>query len=60
MSWPHDLPPDLRRRLETVLGYRSFGPADVWGVVRDWLEEVGAAPPPGGLAQPEKPEDFRY
>lgn len=49
MSWPHDLPPDIHRRLETVLGFRSFGAADVWGVVREWLEEIRAEPPPDGL-----------
>lgn len=35
--WPQTIPPDLRRRLENVMGYRNFGPQDVWGEVRDWL-----------------------
>ena len=37
-KWPNEVPPDLRYRLESVLSFRSFGPADVWGVVREWLE----------------------
>ena len=44
MQWPNDIPPDLRRRLECVLGQRSFGPADVWGEVRDWLIEHDVQP----------------
>jgi len=37
VPWPTDIPPDLRRNLETVLGFRSFGPAELWGEIRDWL-----------------------
>ena len=36
-SWPHNVPPDLRRRLENVLGFRSYGPAELWGEIREWL-----------------------
>lgn len=36
--WPQTIPPDLRSKLENVMGYRSFGPQDVWGELRDWLE----------------------
>jgi hypothetical protein len=37
--WPQTIPPDLRRKLENVMGYRSFGPQDVWGELREWLEK---------------------
>jgi hypothetical protein len=36
-DWPQTIPPDLRRRLDGVMGFRSYGPNDVWGEVRDWL-----------------------
>jgi hypothetical protein len=45
MSWPHSVPPDLRRSLEAVLGQRSHGAAELWGEVRDWLEAHGVAVP---------------
>lgn len=45
MPWPKSLPDDLRRRLEGVMGYRSFGPAEVWDAVREWLEERGIEAP---------------
>lgn len=48
-SWPHSVPDDLRHRLEGVMGYRRFGPAEVWGAVREWLESEGVKPP---LARP--------
>ncbi len=35
--WPQTIPPDLRRKLGNVTGYRSFGPQDIWGEVREWL-----------------------
>lgn len=45
MPWPKSLPDDLRRHLEGVMGYRRFGPAEVWDAVREWLEEQGVEPP---------------
>lgn len=36
-QWPNECPPDLRPRLEEVLSMRSHGPAEIWGVVKDWL-----------------------
>lgn len=44
-SWPNNTPPDLRRRLNDVIGRRSFGAADIWGEVKDWLEAHGAEAP---------------
>jgi hypothetical protein len=35
MTWPNTIPADLRRRLDSLLGHRSFGSADVWGEIRD-------------------------
>lgn len=43
--WPNDLPPDLRKRLDGVLKYRSFGSADLWGEIKEWLEGHGLEPP---------------
>lgn len=59
MSWPHSIPAGLRRRIDRVLGQRSHGAAEIWGEVRDWLEERGVEmpdsvtvePPPEGGAQ---------
>ena len=45
MSWPHSIPAGLRRRIETVLGQRSHGAAEIWGEIRDWLEEQGVEMP---------------
>jgi hypothetical protein len=53
MTWPNSIPPDLRRRLEDVLSYRSFGPADLWGEIRDWLIKHQVAAPD------QLPEDLR-
>jgi len=44
-DWPQTILPDLRRRLDSVMGYRSFGPTDVWGEVRDWLVLHGVETP---------------
>lgn len=52
-DWPLTIPPDLRRRLENVTGYRQFGPQDLWGEIRDWLEMHGVEVPEG------LPEDER-
>lgn len=45
MPWPKSLPEDLRCRLESVMGYRRYGPAEVWDAVREWLEAEGVEPP---------------
>ncbi len=53
------MPAGLRHRLDAVLSQRSFGPAEVWGEIRDWLVENGVEmpdhikpePPPGETAQ---------
>lgn len=37
-SWPNSIPPDLRKGLESVLGMRSFGAADLWGPIKEWLD----------------------
>lgn len=57
-SWPYTIPPDLRRRLENVLGMRSHGPAELWGEIRDWLVLHGA-PAPQKLPEDERPSGFR-
>ncbi len=44
-DWPQTIPPDLRRRLDGVMGFRSFGPNDVWGELRDWLVLHGVEAP---------------
>lgn len=59
MSWPHSIPAGLRKRIDSVLGLRNHGAAEIWGEVRDWLEEQGVEmpfsittePPPEGGAQ---------
>ena len=52
-NWPQTIPPDLRRKLENVMGYRQFGPQDLWGEIRDWLVAHGVEAPP------QLPEDER-
>ena len=59
MPWPHSIPAGLRRRINGVLGLRNHGAAEIWGEIRDWLEENGVEmpeginvePPPDGGAQ---------
>ena len=51
--WPQTIPPDLRRKLENVIGYRQFGPQDLWGEIREWLVAHGVDAPP------QLPEDER-
>ena len=46
-EWPQTIPPDLRLRLERVTGYRSFGPQDLWGEIREWLADHELEPPAG-------------
>ena len=58
MQWPNDIRPDLRRRLECVLGHRSFGPADIWGEVRDWL--ILHKVEPVALPEDERPASPRF
>ena len=39
---PENIPDDLRKQLETVLGFKTHpNPADIWAVVREWLAERG-------------------
>lgn len=53
MTWPHSIPPDLRRMLDSALSARSHGPAELWGEVRDWLILHG-------IEAPEKlPQDVK-
>lgn len=47
MPWPYSIPVGLRRRIDSVLGQRSHGAAEIWGEVRDWLEENGVEMPAG-------------
>lgn len=47
MPWPHSIPAGLRNRLAEVLSFRNHGPAEIWGVVRDWMEENGVEMPEG-------------
>lgn len=47
MPWPYSISVGLRRRIESVLGQRSHGAAEIWGEVRDWLEENGVEMPEG-------------
>lgn len=44
-NWPQTIPPDLRRKLENVMGYRQFGPQDLWGEIREWLVAHGVDAP---------------
>ncbi len=57
-EWPHTIPPDLRRRLEGVMGFRSFSPTDVWGEVRDWLVLHGVEAP-AKLPEEKGPERWQ-
>lgn len=52
MRWPFSIPADLRRRLAGVLSTRHCGPPEVWGEVRDWLEENGVEMPEGITMEP--------
>lgn len=45
MTWPHSIPAGLRRRIDGVLGQRNRGAAEIWGEIRDWLEEQGVEKP---------------
>lgn len=52
--WPQTIPPDLRRRLENVTGYRSYGPQDLWGEVREWLVLHQVEVPEGLPVDPQR------
>ncbi len=56
MQWPNTIPPDLRDNLHSLMGQRNYGPAEMWGVVKEWLEKH-EADAPGGLQIEEKPEN---
>ena len=45
MTWPNTIPPDLRRRLDSVLSQRNHGAPELWGEVRDWLIKHGVDAP---------------
>ena len=51
MTWPHNIPPDLRRRLDAALSMRGCAAPDIWGEVREWLIQHGVE------AQSQIPED---
>lgn len=57
MNWPQDIPEDLRKQLETVMGYRTFAPIDVWAAIKEWLESHDV-PAPDSLPKPERRERF--
>lgn len=44
-DWPQTIPPDLCRKLENVVGYRSYGSQDLWDEVREWLVAHGVEVP---------------
>lgn len=50
MKWPSNIPPDLRDRLDSVMDTRSYGAADIWGTLKEWLENHGIEP----VALPEE------
>lgn len=54
--WTYEVPPDLRRHLEAVPGQRSFGAAEVWGEIRDWLVAHHVPVPEDLRLDPEKDE----
>lgn len=55
MRWPFSIPADLRNRLAGVLSTRHCGPPEIWGEIRDWLEEKGV-PIPEGIETEKAPE----
>ena len=57
MPWPKTIPEDLRCKLESVMGFRSFGPADLWGEIREWLDHH-EVPAPDRLPERPKSEGF--
>lgn len=57
MNWPSMIPEDLRKRLDTVLGFRSYGSADMWAEIKEWLEKHDIEPP---KQLPERVRDERF
>lgn len=57
-EWASNIPPDLRRRLNEVIGRRSFGAADLWGEFKEWLE-MHAVPAPEQLPDEVRVSIFR-
>lgn len=56
MAWPSNIPHDLRLKLEELERSRwQAKPADIWGVVKEWLEahDVEA---PSDLPETPKPK----
>lgn len=51
-KWPSSCPQDLRDRLEMVLGFRSHGPQEIYGAVKEWAEKHEIEAPEG---LPERP-----
>ena len=39
------IPDDLREKLYQVMGFRSYGPADIYAVLKEWLEANDVEPP---------------
>lgn len=60
MPWPYSLPAGLRRRLDAVLSQRPHGAAEIWGEIRDWLEENGVEKPDSVQVEPPVPGTRRY
>jgi hypothetical protein len=45
MSWPRTIPPDLKKALEELEGYKfPIQNQDRWAVIREWLEATTAPP----------------
>ncbi|MEM7667406.1 MAG: hypothetical protein AAF250_16265 [Pseudomonadota bacterium] len=45
---PELLPDDLRHRLETVMGFRYHGAADLYAAFREWFEQQNVVRPIDG------------
>lgn len=55
-TWPSMMPPDLRARIDVLLGTRNMPlAADVWTELREWLE-MHEVEPPGRLPEDRGPE----
>ncbi|WP_152612599.1 hypothetical protein [Leisingera sp. ANG-M7] len=53
-DWPHTIPHDLKRMLETRSGFRDApSDQDLWGVFKEWLERHQVEAPQGLPAAPE-------
>ena len=58
MPWPRNIPSDLRKRLDAVLGLRSCTAPEVWEEVRGWLITREATPPDGVDREPKREDDW--